>query len=741
VEEAQPQRLSRADTLCVVTTKGAGVDESSKIGRHARTVLATAGGLRQRAAALLAEPERLRGLAVQRYHDLGRDLTASVLRATPVDKLREVSPNLRVGALASAGFRTVSDVLHARQSELDAVPGVGRRTAQQALEAARRIEDVVREHAGARLDPDHRDPVQTALLDAVFRLRRADQVLGPVAEAMTDWIASVETAAREAERAGGRLRMLFARRRTREHALAALERLEGLLSEAGSVRATAARLNVPVDEDELWHDYERDAASYAALLAELGDADGDVDAARGFLTSDVEQQVDAVTLDTSRLTVSLRGYQEFGARFALARRRVIIGDEMGLGKTIEAIAALASVAARGRHVFLVVCPASVLVNWVDEIGRHSTLAAHRLHGAHRAEAVREWLDGGGVGVTTFGTLPKLSLSRRHRLAMVVVDEAHYVKNPASQRSRAVEAVTRRAERVLFLTGTPMENHVEEFRNLVSYLQPEIAARTRADDAVAGARAFRRAVAPVYLRRNQEDVLPELPEQLAVEDWVEFGHEDSVAYRDAVAEGNLMAMRRAAYAPGTVAGSAKLERLLEIVEESRENGWKVVVFSFFLDVLDTVHTLVGDDACGPLTGAVPATERQRVVDEFSARRGHAVLVSQIEAGGVGLNVQAASVVILAEPQWKPSTEEQAVARCHRMGQVRKVHVHRLLVKDSVDARMREVLEHKSLLFDSYARESDTKHGHDGALDTAPSRAQLEQRIVAAERERLGMAVSG
>ncbi|MEV4320301.1 SNF2-related protein [Actinocrispum sp. NPDC049592] len=120
--------------------------------------------------------------------------------------------------------------------------------------------------------------------------------------------------------------------------------------------------------------------------------------------------------DTSLLKVSLRGYQVFGAKFALARKRVIIGDEMGLGKTIEAIAVMASLAVGARRGFPVVCPASVVVNWVNEIARHSALVPHRMHGAGRDGAVGKWLAQGGVGVTTFGTLPKLVLPKRFRPA-------------------------------------------------------------------------------------------------------------------------------------------------------------------------------------------------------------------------------------------------------------------------------------------------------------------------------------
>ena len=167
------------------------------------------------------------------------------------------------------------------------------------------------------------------------------------------------------------------------------------------------------------------------------------------------------------------------------------------------------------------------------------------------------------------------------------------------------------------------------------------------------------------------------------------------------------MRRAAYAPGTIEASAKLSRLSEIVNEAVGNDRKVVVFSYFRDVLAAVSAVLGDLALGPLTGSVPPIARQALVDEFTARDEPAVLVSQIEAGGVGLNMQAASVVILTEPQWKPSIEAQAIARCHRMGQIRPVDVHRLLAENSVDERMLEVLAEKRSLIDEYVASEVTR----------------------------------
>ncbi|WP_202879771.1 DEAD/DEAH box helicase [Ornithinimicrobium pratense] len=308
----------------------------------------------------------------------------------------------------------------------------------------------------------------------------------------------------------------------------------------------------------------------------------------------------------------------------------------------------------------------------------------------------------------------------------VVDEAHYVKNPAAQRSQRVGALVARTQHVVLLTGTPLENRSSEFEALVGYLRPDLL-----EGGEPSAADFRRAVAPVYLRRNIEDVLVELPELVEVDEWLELSPADETAYRDAVAEGNFMAMRRAAFAAG--GSSAKLQRLVELVVEAEDNGRRLLVFSHFRDVLDQVAQALPGPVYGPITGSVPAAERQRIVDDFSGAEGGAALVAQIQAGGVGLNIQAASVVVLCEPQVKPTTEWQAVARARRMGQLETVQVHRLLAEDSVDERMVEILSGKSEIFHQFARVSETAQAAPEAYDV--SETDLARRVVAAERQRL------
>ncbi|MEV4531309.1 DEAD/DEAH box helicase [Streptosporangium sp. NPDC049304] len=725
-----------------------------------RGLLQRAGRLGSHARTLLADDAEARADVQRALSPVRTRLAREELGSIPLARLKDVTVGrLRVSALEQAGHQTVLDILDTTPYALQLLPGVGAWNARQAHAAAGQIAKAVEETVALRIDVDRQDDETTALLIALNRLVNAGPDLpraGAIARRIAERLASLLPAAQPAR---GWLRMLFAGQEGRRRAREAVARIEDVIAEANASdtallfgQVSVDLLRPPVSGIEAWVDFEFRASEYYNLLAEIAATEPDRVASEGFLPDDISSRVKAQNLDDTHRRVSLRGYQSFGARFALAQRRVILGDEMGLGKTIEAIAVLAHLRARGERHFLVACPASVLINWVREVETRSTLRAYSLRGGDRAAALAEWVRTGGVAVTTVDTLHRLEIPDDVALGMLVVDEAHYVKNPAARRSQAVARWCDRTERVLFMTGTPMENRVEEFRNLVGYLRPDLIPALRNGDATAGAagaagaQAFRRAVAPVYLRRNQEDVLTELPDLVHVDEWEEFGEADLAAYRKAVADGNFMAMRRAAYAvPET---SAKLQRLLELVDEAAGNDLKVVVFSYFRDVMAAVHQALGGPGTptspgdpggrvhGPISGDLGADRRQQVVDEFTAAQGHAVLLSQIQAGGVGLNLQAASVVIICEPQVKPTMESQAVARAHRMGQVRKVQVHRILTADSVDQRMLDILRGKAGLFDTYARRSDLADSTPDAVDI--SEQALARQIVEEEQRRLATA---
>lgn len=708
--------------------------------RETRALLARAAQAQADAEAIVAIVGAVRVAVVEAYEVACEPQVWVAIGKMSIETVKDtVDGRARLDELPAHGIHSVADVLRAGPERLIGVPGIGQGTARKTIHAAEQLKRAARDTLQFRIEFDPKNPDMTRLLRALARWGAVWQAAGAY-EADAGRLAQELARQRPAaEPAGaGRLRRLFMRGAAKTVAADAARRARAMLDTAessGLLRAAhdVRAVRTPSDK-QVWRDFEQHSADYYGLLSQVVGLGGDVAASEGYLPADIVGRVGAQPLDTSRLNDSLRlrGYQSFGARFALVQRRVVLGDEMGLGKTIQAIAAMAHLAARGATHFLVVCPASVLINWAREIARHSTLPVISLHGNGRSRAVARWRAEGGVGVVTFGALGALGLALP-RPALLVVDEAHYVKNPDAKRSQAVNRVAAQSDRVLFLTGTPMENRIDEFRALIEHLRPEIAAGLGPEHAAISVEAFRRAAAPVYLRRNQPDVLTELPELVQVDEWEEFGAEDGAAYRLAVREGNFMAMRRAAFAVRRSRDSAKLTRLLELAREAMSNDRKVVIFSYFRDVLAAVSATLGADARGPITGSTPVAERQRIVDEFTASAKPAVLVCQIEAAGVGVNIQAASVVILCEPQVKPSIEAQAIARAHRMGQVRTVQVHRLLIADSVDERMIEILGSKARLFDAYVRHSTIALAAPGAVDI--SEIQLARMIVAQEQQRL------
>lgn len=676
--------------------------------------LPLAAGVVKKAAALL---EELPGAAKNAGLAVRTSETANVVRAMPVDRLRDATrERIRVGPLRDAGIRSVQDVLD-REHAIVGLRGIGYESARAIIGSAREIKSSVFAEMPVRIDLKNQSDESTELVTLLTRwralrgarARAADSALAselePIVKAIDSELSQV---------------ILFEVDANQGDFLAAV----GELAERSGLLEVA--MQFPSDP---WRYFLSAPADYFVMLQELGLLVEDEHGSTGGLPSDVVDRVRAFELDTSQLSVSLRGYQVFGARFSLVQKKVIIGDEMGLGKTIEALSVMAHLHAKGNRHSIVICPAAVLTNWMREVAAKSELQPRRLYGVGREDALRDWARLGGVGVTTFGSLGWLeqSLPDRVDVACVVVDEAHYIKNPQALRSVRACEVIERADHALLLTGTPLENRVEEFKTLVSYVNPKLVV----DATDLRPKLFRKQVATAYLRRNQEDVLTELPELIETDEWISMSPSDRTKYRAAVLEGNFAALRQAAMV--AMQASAKLERLLEIVEEAQANGRRVLVFSQFLNVLDAVVDALGDRAVGPLKGSVPALKRQQMVDHFSTSASGSVLVAQITAGGIGLNIQAASVVIICEPQLKPTSEWQAIARSRRMGQLETVQVHRLLSDEGVDVRITELLARKREIFAEFAARSELAEQAPEAFDI--SEAELVKEVLQAERRRL------
>ncbi|WP_458779318.1 DEAD/DEAH box helicase [Arthrobacter sp. D3-16] len=647
---------------------------------------------------------------------------SDALKAMDLEVLRKAAPQrqLRTAPLQDYELNNVWDVLRFQDEySLKSLPGLGEASAWPIAQASLRLFEAVREETPVRIDVKRKGKATTALLESLARWDNARK-FSPTED--------------EVALASGLSRLV--KKKSSSTPLGVLAIVKGKLPK--SPTAVSAVLNdalnrvvLPLGTASIWTDFLSRPADYFGMLTELGFMTEDEKSMHGDLPEEIVGAVRAKELRRDYLTASLRAYQSFGARFALVQEKVIIGDEMGLGKTVEALAVLAHLRARGQSHFLVVCPAAVVSNWTRETAKHTKLRALRLHGPlwERNHAAKAWVKNGGVAVTTYDLLPWIEehLSGVD-LGCVILDEAHYIKNPRAKRSLAAAEIINSTKYAILMTGTPLENSVAEFRNLISYIRPDLA--EEAPEFLA--KAFRKHVAPAYLRRNQEDVLTELPEVVEIDEWMGMSHSDELVYGRAVREGQFMLMRRAAMMSEQ---SMKVSRLLEIAGEAEANGRRVIVFSYFREVLNQVTRLLPGQVFGPLTGSIAAADRQKLVDRFSQAGHGAVLVAQITAGGVGLNIQSASVVVICEPQIKPTMESQAIARAHRMGQTDTVQVHRLLTEDSVDERIRDILKDKRQLFDEFARDSVIAKQAPDAVDV--SEVELARRVVAAERERLSI----
>ncbi len=653
------------------------------------------------------------------------------MKATPIAELKDFGAS--VGPLQSAGFRTVADLSgHSYRSLLN-YRGVGEVTAEAAVTAFVKFQEAARANVRLLPDPDNRRPSDGRLLVALAKYETlVREVSTRTEEAQARYVDS-----------GERLQALRAKTRLRDSLLSLKAQDElarstaQLAAEFRWVNAEARNLSdyaerLTMDFAEVWKRYAANSATFIALLESVLPAKVVAKGAlagpdmRGGLPAEIADAVEATQVDLRLLTANLRRYQQFGVQYIICQKRVLLGDDMGLGKTIQVLAAMCHLAAQGKKHFFVVAPNSVLINWEREVKKHTKLNPIVVHGGDRDDELEQWQREGGVAITTYTTLGRL-VDKITAIDLLAVDEAHSVKNPEAQRTQSVVRLCGQTEHVVFMSGTALENRLSELQFLVKTVQPKVDAEVASllKQVRPAPAEVRMKLAPVYLRRTQADVLTELPDLTETDEVIPLEPADVAAYR--VSPDNLMHKRLAATIGAGGQQSAKFDRLRELLEGYKEDGRKVAVFSFFRQVLDDVSATVG--GCPQIHGSISAEERQLVLDRFAAKEGFGVLALQIEAGGVGINLQCAQVVILMEPQFKPSTEKQAIARVRRMGQTRKVNAHRLIAKGTVDEALVLLIERKKQVFEDYAQHSSVKDASGMAIDAGSAAMEELRGIIA------------
>ncbi|MBR6275200.1 MAG: DEAD/DEAH box helicase [Lachnospiraceae bacterium] len=668
------------------------------------------------------------------------DELKEILMNVDVEEVNRDKDGIRTSLLRNAGIKNVWQLENLSVNQLTMVRGIGEQMARKIRENSDKIAENAHKSLHIKLTLDDKTPEADTLIRALYISRK----LPPLRKAAKQYYDTAHETITNAyvlsEPATGRMKWFMANSQKKQTAKDMVSSIDLLLY--GSFGEKSRELidlfgkvtNPP--RNIYREDFEKNAADYFALLEKVSQGQVDNKGTLYGLPEEMAKKVESVELNLTGLKCSLRSYQMFGVQYILAQGNVLLGDEMGLGKTVQAIAAMVSVRNAGATHFVVICPASVIENWCRELKKHSDLVPVKLHGNTLMTGVGEWKEKGGVLVTNYESLGKVELEPEFKVAMMVVDEAHYVKNPQAQRTKNLLDIRKNVERVLFMTGTPLENRVDEMQFLIGCLQPEIAGKIENLKSLSDAPLFRETIAPVYFRRTREAVLTELPELTEAEEWCELTLPEKQAYYSAVVRESFVDMRQVSWKfdEYSVENSSKTTRLLELCERAADEGRKVIVFSFFVKTIEKVMASLGDRCIGPITGAITPEKRQELVDEFTAAEAGKVLVAQIQAGGTGLNIQAASVVVLCEPQLKPSIENQAISRAYRMGQVRNVLVYRLLCEDTVDEQIVKMLEEKQRIFDSFADESvAAKESLEVDEKTQKAIMEMEQERVRKEQE--------
>lgn len=653
------------------------------------------------------------------------------LKSISVDELNRNKQGIRVKSLHDNGYNNIADIANMTVLELKDINGIS-------LEGAYAIREIVDEMVNQivgvtklSLTVDNKTPETTAIVRCVdiyrnifYCANRCTQLLNTYSEKVHKEIENVATAKNG-------VKWLFSSRENKDKAEKAYEFLTYLAkSEYGAFAEESSKSVINVEnitDEECWNDFEKYSIQFYNLIEEIApDALGNNNSLG--LPDELAKQVESQELNLTGLACELRKYQVTGVKYAFLQQKVLLGDEMGLGKTIQAIALMVALRNLGATHFMVVCPASVIANWCREITEKSDLIVVKIHGQDKSVALENWVQNGGVAVTTYETTGSIDLDDSFRFENLIVDEAHYIKNPEAKRSRNVRNIADHSKRIMFMTGTALENRVNEMIELISILQPQIARDVEGMGYLSTAPEFREKIAPVYYRRKREEVLTELPQLIENKEWLDMNPVEKEAYYDAVMSDNMQAPRRVSWNVANIADSSKAKRLKEIVDEATDDGRKVIVFSYFLDTIKKVKLVLGDKCVDHINGAVSPQRRQEIIDEFNNAKAGAVLPAQIQAGGTGLNIQSASVVIICEPQFKPSIENQAISRAYRMGQTRNVLVYRLLCEDSIDEQMTRMLGDKQMLFDEFADKSSAK-------DTIEINEETFNNMMKAEYERV------
>lgn len=439
------------------------------------------------------------------------------------------------------------------------------------------------------------------------------------------------------------------------------------------------------------------------------------------------------------LQAELRPYQEDGfrwmARLAEWEGGACLADDMGLGKTVQTLAILLHRATKGAA--LVVCPVSVVGNWLAEAQRFAPTLNLKVLGNSNRQQTMDELEAGDVLVTSYGLLQsEEKMFTDKEFATVVLDEAHIIKNYATKTSKATMQL--KAGFRLALTGTPLQNHQGEIWNLFNFINPGLLGNLNhftdtfiKPDNDYASKLLKKIIKPFILRRTKSGVLDELPPKTEIVKKIQLSdaemafyealrrqalqnlesQEDNKTSKQFQVLAEITKLRQASCNPSLVDStigieSSKLNTFLDIVDELIENNHRALVFSQFVSHLSIVRKALDKKGISYqyLDGSTPMPTRERSVKDFQNGEGQLFLIS-LKAGGLGLNLTAADYVIHLDPWWNPAIEDQASDRAHRIGQKRPVTIYRLVAENTIEEKIIKLHDTKRNLAETLLEGSD------------------------------------
>ena len=473
------------------------------------------------------------------------------------------------------------------------------------------------------------------------------------------------------------------------------------------------------------------------------------------LINDIQNVNDEYIKIPKGLNATLRRYQEIGYKWLKTLDMYglggILADDMGLGKTLQVISLLLDYNENSdeKRTSMVVCPSSLALNWFNEINKFApTLKTTVIAGnAEERKRLIQKLQDYDIIITSYDLLKRdvdTYTEINYEYKFIIADEAQYIKNNNTQNFKAIKKI--KAQTKFALTGTPIENSLAELWSIFDFSMPGYLYSYRKfkesfetpiikEEDTYKMSKLKMLIEPFILRRIKEEVLTELPEKTVTVLKSEMEEEQQKLYmsymskareeveNELIASGFeknqmkilalLMRLRQICCHPKLFidnydGGSGKLNQCMEIIKDAVQGNHKILLFSGYTSMFDIIEKELEkeDIKYFKLTGQTKVSERIELVDEFNENNDIKVFLISLKAGGTGLNLIGADMVIHYDPWWNISAENQATDRTYRIGQKRNVQVYKLITKNSIEEKIYELQQKKAKLVDNMLSTNET-----------------------------------